>query len=232
MGGRTEADRTRVRITSVAGFWLYAGELAPRGCTRSCSRPPKYARCVVHLRIVAPPEESLHALRVLEGTDSVVNVVHLKGAARKPDGDVILADVAREDASVVIADLRHLGIPESGSISIDSIGTQLSQASIEAERRAAGSPADAVIWEEVVDRTSEESTLSATFVAFMVLAMLIASVGIFLNSPILIVGAMVVGPEFGPIAATCVALVQLRGGLATRSLVALVLGFPIGIAVT
>jgi uncharacterized hydrophobic protein (TIGR00271 family) len=161
-----------------------------------------------------------------------VNVVHLEGAARKPDGDVVMADVAREDASIVIADLRDLGIVECGSISIEPIETQLSQAAVDAERHAAGAPADAVIWEEVVDRTSEESTLSATFMAFMILAMLIASVGIFLNSPILIVGAMVVGPEFGPIAATCVGLVQRKGGLATRSLTALVVGFPVGIAVT
>jgi uncharacterized hydrophobic protein (TIGR00271 family) len=187
---------------------------------------------VVHLRIVAPHEDALRALRVLEGTDSVVNVVHVPGAARKPDGDVILADVAREDASVVLADLRHLHIHERGSISVEPIGTQLSKASADAERRAAGAPADAVIWEEVEDRTSEESTLSGTFLLFMVLAMLIASVGIFLDSPILVVGAMVVGPEFGPIAATCVALVQRRGGLAAHSLTALVVGFPLGITVT
>lgn len=187
---------------------------------------------MVHLRIVAPADHAAKALAILEGTDSVVNVVHLQGAARKPDGDVVLADVAREDASVVIADLRHLGIVECGSISIDPIQTQLSQASIEAERHASGAPGDAVIWEEVVDRTSEESTLSATFIAFMILAMLIASVGIFLNSPILVVGAMVVGPEFGPIAAFCVALVQRQGNLAVRSLAALVIGFPVGIAFT
>ena len=40
----------------------------------------------------------------------------------------------------------------------------------------------------------------------MALACLIAAVGIFLDSPILIVGAMIVGPEFGPIAGLCVAL--------------------------
>ncbi len=40
--------------------------------------------------------------------------------------------------------------------------------------------------------------------------MLIAAVGIFLDSPILIIGAMVVGPEFGPIAGLCVAVVQRR----------------------
>jgi uncharacterized hydrophobic protein (TIGR00271 family) len=187
---------------------------------------------VVHLRIVAPHDHAVRALEALEGTDSVVNVVHLAGAARKPAGDVVLADVAREDASVVIADLRHLGIHECGSISIDAIDTQLSQVSLEAERAAVGSPSDAVIWEEVSSRTSEESTLSGTFVAFMVLATLIIAVGIFLDSPILVVGGMVVGPEFGPIAAFCVALVQRRGDLALRSLVALLVGFPVAIGVT
>ena len=187
---------------------------------------------MVHLRIVAPHEEALRALRVLEATDSVINVIVMEGAARKPPGDVILADVPREDASVVIADLRHLQIDECGSISIEPIETQLSAAADRAERSAAGAPADAVIWEEVMDRTSEESTLSGTFLAFMIQAMLIAAVGIFHDSPILVVGAMVVGPEFGPIAATCVALIQRRGGLAVRSLTALVVGFPLGIAVT
>lgn len=187
---------------------------------------------MVHLRIVAPHEHALQALAALDGVDSVVNVVHLPGAAIKPSGDVILADVAREDASVVIADLRELGIAECGSISIDAIGTQVSRASRDAEQAAVGSPADAVIWEEVSHRTSEESTLSATFLAFMILAMLIVAVGIFLDSAILVVGGMVVGPEFGPIAALCVALVQRRGDLAWRSSVALLVGFPVGIAVT
>jgi uncharacterized hydrophobic protein (TIGR00271 family) len=185
---------------------------------------------VVHLRIVTPADHVDRVLRTLEDTDTVINVAHFPGVARKPHGDVILADVPREDASIVISDLRGLGIDDCGSISIAPIETQLSRAGIEAERRATGSPADAVIWEEVVDRTSEESTLSGAFIAFIVLAMLIASVGIFLDSPILIVGAMVVGPEFGPIAATCVALVERRSGLAARSLMALLVGFPLGIS--
>ena len=63
----------------------------------------------------------------------------------------------------------------------------------------------------------------------MVLACLIASVGIFLGSPILIVGAMVVGPEFGPLAGLCVAVVERRRGVALRSLTALAVGFPVGI---
>jgi uncharacterized hydrophobic protein (TIGR00271 family) len=41
---------------------------------------------------------------------------------------------------------------------------------------------------------------------------------------------MVVGPEFGPLAGLCVGLVQRRFDLAARSLKALAVGFPVGIA--
>lgn len=185
---------------------------------------------MVHLRIVVPRDLADAALERLRSTDSVIDVVHLKGASVKPEGDLILCDVAREDTSVVLDDLCRLGVEEHGSISVEALEAHLSRASEHAEKAARGAPADAVIWEEVTGRTSEESTLSVSFVAFMVLAMLIASVGIFLDSPILIVGAMVVGPEFGPIAGFCVALVQRRGPLAARSLGALAVGFPVGIA--
>jgi uncharacterized hydrophobic protein (TIGR00271 family) len=64
----------------------------------------------------------------------------------------------------------------------------------------------------------------------MVLATMIAALGIIQDSQILIIGAMVVGPEFGPLAGLCVALVQRQRGLARRSLTALAVGFPVGIA--
>jgi uncharacterized hydrophobic protein (TIGR00271 family) len=66
----------------------------------------------------------------------------------------------------------------------------------------------------------------------MVLAGIIAAIGIFLDSAILVVGAMVVGPEFGPVAGLCVALVQKRGELVRRSALALAVGFPLAIAAT
>jgi uncharacterized hydrophobic protein (TIGR00271 family) len=184
---------------------------------------------MVHLRIVAAREQAHAALAVLEASASVINVIHLHDVARKPDGDAILCDVAREDASVVIGDLKELGIHRDGTIAVELVDTAISHAAERAERQAAGAPADAVIWEEVTERTSEESAMSATYLVFIVLAALIASVGIYLNSAILIVGAMVVGPEFGPIAGVCVAVVQRRPELAVRSLIALAAGFPLAI---
>lgn len=184
---------------------------------------------MVHLRIVAPPEAAQRALELLCASASVSNVVHLAGAAAKPAGDVILADVAREDASVIVQDLRELDIPAIGSIAISSIETQISDAAARAERHAAGLPSDAVVWEDVDQRSEELTELSGTFIAFMVLAMLIASIGLILDQPILVIGAMVVSPEFGPLAGICVGLVQRQGALTRRSAVALAVGFPLGI---
>jgi uncharacterized hydrophobic protein (TIGR00271 family) len=184
---------------------------------------------MVHLRIVAPADKADAALELLESSRSVINVIVLREAARKPHGDVILCDVAREDASVVIEDLQALHVHREGSIAIELVDTAVSDAAEVAVREAVGDPADAVIWEEVTARTSESASLSAGFVIFMVLAAWIAAVGIYLDSPILVVGAMVVGPEFGPIAGFCVAAVQRRPTLAARSLAALAVGFPLAI---
>lgn len=184
---------------------------------------------MVHLRVVVPPDRSRKALDLLDASTSTCNLIFLAGAARKPTGDVILCDVAREDASVIIDDLRGLEIPRDGSIAIEQIDSQLSAAAERAERAARGTSSDAVIWEEVESHTSESIELGGNFLIFMSLACLIASVGIYLGSPILIVGAMVVGPEFGPIAGLCVAMVDRRLDLAWRSLAALAVGFPIGI---
>jgi uncharacterized hydrophobic protein (TIGR00271 family) len=187
---------------------------------------------MIHLRIVVPSYQSEHVKDLLEHTPSVANLIYLERAAHKPEGNVILCDVAREDASVIVSDLRELRVDEEGSISMEDIDSQISAASDRAEKAAVGMPSDAVVWEEVESRTSENIELSASFLAFMSLAMLIAAIGILTDQLVLIIGAMVVGPEFGPIAGLSVAAVQRRMDLAKRSALALAVGFPVGITIT
>jgi len=184
---------------------------------------------MVHLRIVAPSWEAQQVVDLLQRVDSAVNLIHVPGAARKPDGDLILVDVAREDASVILSDLKELNIHRCGSIAIESSETHISDFVEEVEKKAPGDPGDAVVWEEVEASTSESSRLTGSFVTFMVLAALIATIGILQDSEILIVGAMVVGPEFGPIAGFSVALVERRVKLALTSLLALAVGLPAAI---
>ena len=132
---------------------------------------------------------------------------------------------------MIIGDLKELRLPELGSIAVETIDFSLSDAAIAAEKAAPGLPTDAVVWEEVESRTSENTELSFSFLLYMVAAMQIAAVGIVLDQPILIVGAMVVGPEFGPLAGLSVALVNKQGPLARRSLTALAIGFPLGVLI-
>jgi uncharacterized hydrophobic protein (TIGR00271 family) len=187
---------------------------------------------VIHLRIVVPSYQAEHVLDLLENIPSVCNLIYLPRAARRPEGDVILCDVTREDASVVIGDLRELDVDVEGSIAIEEIDSSISAAAIRAEQASDGLTSDGVVWEEVEQRTSENVELSASFLAFMAVAMMIAAVGILTDQIVLIIGAMVVGPEFGPLAALCVAAVQRRRDLLKRSLLALLIGFPVGITAT
>jgi uncharacterized hydrophobic protein (TIGR00271 family) len=184
---------------------------------------------MIHLRLVAPRDIADDVIALMCESEAVSSVIRLDGAAAKPEGDVILADVAREDASVIIGDLKELGLHERGTIAVEEVDSALSKAAAHAEKAAAGLPSDAVVWEEVEARTSEQTELGASFLAFMALATMIAAVGVIIDSQVLIIGAMVVGPEFGPIAGFCVAVVHRRGDLARRSILALAAGFPIGI---
>src|SRR6478752_771796 len=186
---------------------------------------------MVHLRIVAPPDRADQVYAMLCGTASAIDVIRVPNASVRPTGDLVMCDVAREDASVIISDLRALGIHRDGSISLSQADT-FSDFADAAVKHAPGSPSDAVIWEELDQRTSESIELSGVFLIYMVLAATIAAIGIFLDSPILVVGAMVVGPEFGPVAGLCVALVQLQGRLARRSALALAVGFPLAVVAT
>jgi uncharacterized hydrophobic protein (TIGR00271 family) len=115
---------------------------------------------------------------------------------------------------------------------VEEVDTSISDAATAARRWARGSPSDAVVWEQVESRTSESAELSFSFAAFMVIAALIAGAGILTDSTILIIGAMIVGPEFGPIAGICVAIVSGRLDLARRSAIALGVGFPAAIVAT
>ena len=187
---------------------------------------------MIHLRLVVPHDLTQQVMDLLCASPAISSVVLLDGAARKPQGDVILADVAREDASVIVSDLKEMDLDHVGTIAMEEVDSAISDAHEAAEKAAHGSPADAVVWEHVESRTSEDTELSVHFLLFMVIATLLAGIAVTTDSPVLLIGAMVVGPEFGPLAGFCVAVVQKRRDMAKRSILALAVGFPVGIVLT
>ncbi len=87
-------------------------------------------------------------------------------------------------------------------------------------------------WPQMLDRTGQDSTLNATMLTFLTLACLIGALGVVMDSSVTVVGAMVIGPEFGPLAAVAGALVHGPLSLARRASTALLVGFPAAMAVT
>jgi uncharacterized hydrophobic protein (TIGR00271 family) len=187
---------------------------------------------VLHLRVICLPEHTEAVVARLREHPGAAHVVLLPGAAVQPAGDVVEADVAREAADAMISALCALGVDHTGGITLEQIDTALSDAADEAEAKAPGDGADAVVWEELLARTGEESRLNATFMAFLAIACLLAAVGVITDSPVTIVGAMVVGPEFGPLAAIAVGLVRRRWDLVRRASVMLLIAFPVAMAIT
>jgi len=184
---------------------------------------------MLHLRVVSPPDRTDSVLGLLRADPATFNLSLLSGAAIDPAGDLVQCDVAREGVNDVITALRELGLHREGSIALDHIDVSVSDAAAEAERRAPGYGSDAAVWEEVDARVRDESVLTAGFLAFLVIAALIAAVGLIEDSPVLIVGAMVVGPEFGPIAGLSVGIFKGRAGRVRVALTTLVLGLTAGV---
>jgi uncharacterized hydrophobic protein (TIGR00271 family) len=187
---------------------------------------------MLHVRVITPELVTEQTLAALTGDVAVTHVVVLPGAAREPRGDVIEFDVVREGASAVLDRLRGLGLDHDGAIIVERVDTMMSASADRAQRRVPGLGVDAVVWHEIEHQTGEETALSVSYLAFMTIAMIIAAVGVLLDSPILIVGSMVVGPEFGPLAALCVGLAQRKARLIRRSALALSVGFPVAMVIT
>ena len=187
---------------------------------------------MLHLRVIAPNDLREPVLDLLTKNPGVTHIVVHRDAALVPAGDEMTAELARESANDVVDALKALGVKERGAITLDLVDTVMSTRAYRAEDEAEGDPADAVVWDELAARTREESTLNGTFLAFLCLACLIAAVGVVTDSPVTVVGAMVVGPEFGPLAALGVALVRRRMYLARRAALALVVGFPVAMLIT
>jgi len=157
-------------------------------------------RPVLHLRVIAPEDLRDEVIDILRGEVGVANLLLYPGAALDPVGDEITADVARECANGLIRQLKALDVQHRGAITLEVLDTVLSTRAHRAEDEAAGDPADALLWDELIGRTREESTLSVTFVLFLTLACLLTAVGVVTDSTVTVVGAMVLGPEFGPLA--------------------------------
>ena len=167
-----------------------------------------------HLRISSPRRDLTdEVMAVFSGDPAVSHLSVMRGASVEPAGDIVQADVAREATNEVIDGLDALGVPEEGTVHVEPVTTWLLAWPRCRTTAPPGRSADAVVWADVTQRAYEEAELNWTYLAFMRIATLIAGIAIVLDSQVLVIGAMVLGPEFIPVAALGLALVRGRSAL-------------------
>jgi uncharacterized hydrophobic protein (TIGR00271 family) len=184
-----------------------------------------------HFRLTVPSDLSERVTALLLDDECVTNVTVQADAVLLPPGDLIECDVARESAHRLLTGLAELGLDERGGIVIVAPNGTPFRAAEELDRRAPGHPDDAVIWESVEAKAYEGSVPTLSYHVFLLIAVALAGIAVVTDSAVLVVGAMVVGPEFSTISATCAGIVLGRWALVGRSLRLLMLSFLFAIAV-
>lgn len=165
---------------------------------------------MLHLRLIVAADLALPVVDHLRQTAGVAHLVHIPDVACTPPGHVVLCDVAREAANDVIEWLQGQGVHHSGAITVEANDAVVSDAAAAAEAAAPGQGTDSLVWEELEARARDDGRLTVSFLIFIAIAAVIAGVGILTDSPILIVGAMVVGPEYAPLSALCIGAARRR----------------------
>ena len=186
----------------------------------------------LQIRIVAPSGIADSVVAIARSHAGVSEISRTRGASLVPGGDVVVLQAVRESVEELLEKLHGLNIGREGSVSVSAPELVISDRLDEADREASGDGADAIIWDEVEKDTNSDSKLTWTYMAFLAIAVQLAGIGIVTDSTIAIVGAMVVGPEFGPLAGLALAVVDRRWTLARRAAVALLVGFPAAMALT
>jgi uncharacterized hydrophobic protein (TIGR00271 family) len=198
---------------------------------------------MLHVRVVSPPGATEELIGKLGADPGIRNLIVLPGAARHPDGDAVQFDLIDRFANRVLQGLRaQLG--RDGSIAIENVDVSITATPAQETPpdsrgsgggRPGGRPRFAdvpPVWDIVEAKIRADGQYPLSFFALLVIAGLIGAVGILTNSQILIVAAMVVGPEYGAIMATALGIDKKDRGAIRRGLTALVAGFAIAVLAT
>jgi uncharacterized hydrophobic protein (TIGR00271 family) len=186
---------------------------------------------MLHVRLVSPAALTGRLADRLTATPGVQNLVVQPGAATRPDGDSVQFDMHDEAANPVFRDLRGLGLDGAGAICVERVDATLADHALTAGHGAIVRER-APVWEMVDATIRAGAAYSPSFYILLIAAGLIGAVGILTNSQILIVGAMVVGPEYSAIIAVALGISRGARGPVRDGLLALLWGFLAAIVIT
>lgn len=192
---------------------------------------------MLHVRAVSPPGATDRLAERLSVAPGVRNLVVLRGAARRPEGDAVQFDLDIPFANSVIKEVRAQ-IGGRGSVVIQTVDGAASGPDDQAGpagpggARADSRPHDdevPPVWDMVEAKIRAGGVYPLSFYVLLIIAALIGAVGILSNSQILIVAAMVVGPEYSAIMATALGIDKRDRRAARHGLAVLSTGFALAV---
>ena len=184
---------------------------------------------MLHIRVVSPPDLTGQLVDDLSADVGVLDILVMRGVALS-GGDAVQFDVQDGSANSVLQQLQRFGLHRDGSISIATVDAAIVNAAQHRGWRSSFHGEQAPVWDLVEARIADDASYAPSFFALLVFAGLIGACGILTNSQILIVGAMVVGPEYSAIISVALGLNGVIGMPCARGLLALLVGFLVRLA--
>jgi uncharacterized hydrophobic protein (TIGR00271 family) len=132
----------------------------------------------------------------------------------------------------VLKHLRDLGLSRYSPVVLETVDAALADETKQQAQDPSYHGDQAPVWELVQARIRADAQYSPSFFLLLTFAGLIGASGILTNSQILVVGAMVVGPEYSAIIAVALGIDRRRWQPVGAGLLALIAGFTLAIAVT
>lgn len=180
---------------------------------------------MLHLRILVPTELGPAVQALLQREPGAVHLSVVRGAAIDPTGDLIEVDVEHASLATLISRLQDLGVERRGSFSFSDVEDARSAAADAARAVIRSGGTELIAWDEVAARTRDDTMITPAYMVLMTIAGLMAGAGILANNEVLLIGAMIVSPDFGPLAGFTVAALVGQAAQVRSSTAALLAGF-------
>jgi uncharacterized hydrophobic protein (TIGR00271 family) len=215
-----------------------------------------------HIRLASPPGLTEHLVEVLGAESGVTHVVVLPGCARRPGRapvpsspasfspasfspasfstaasgpelfDAVQFDVPSRSANAVLGHLQAIRDEHGSSIAVENVDAIIGEPRGAAAKFGFVQRDAAPVWAVVEAGIRANASYAPSFFTLLAIAGLIGAVGILTNSSILIVGAMVVGPEYNAIMGVSLGLDKGERDPIVRGTLALLSGFAAAIVLT
>lgn len=175
---------------------------------------------MLRLRVAVSEQTRVALAKSLSGMEGVHRVTVMSDSLEADHCEwVVSADLSPAAADQVLELFHRLHIPHQDYVIVrqDVIAPGI-------RSRTAPAGEEGFAWVEIVGEARAHARPVARYVLLMMVAGVIAGLGVITDNPILIIGAMAVSPDLLPLCATSVGLVGRRYRLATRSFATLTIG--------